>query len=89
MEPEYIERMVRAFIPWPVAWTTFEGKRFKIFEAELVSKDYLMPGEFKEVSGTLLIGTKDSSKQISPSRVQLEGKKEMDVSEFLAGREIK
>src|SRR5690606_15267111 len=44
MEPEYIERMVRAFIPWPVAWAMFEGKRLKIYEAKLVQEDYLMPG---------------------------------------------
>jgi methionyl-tRNA formyltransferase len=86
MSPEYIERMIRAFIPWPVAWTLFEGKRLKIFEANLVQEDYLMPGEFKNKEGKLLIGTKDSNKQIEVLRLQMESKKEMSGKDFLAGR---
>jgi methionyl-tRNA formyltransferase len=88
MEPEYIERMIRAFIPWPVAWTMFEDKILKIYEAELVEKDYLMPGEFKSKDGKLLIGTKVASKQIAPKKLQLEGKKVMEIKDFLAGRNI-
>jgi methionyl-tRNA formyltransferase len=88
MEPGYIERMIRAFIPWPVAWTMFEDKILKIYEAELVEKDYLMPGEFKSKDGKLLIGTKVASKQIAPKKLQLEGKKVMEIKDFLAGRNI-
>jgi methionyl-tRNA formyltransferase len=88
MEPGYIERMIRAFIPWPVAWTLFEGKRLKIYEAELVEADYLMPGEFKNKDGKLLIGTKEERKQIEVKKLQLEGKKQMSVDEFLSGRTI-
>ena len=36
-EPEYIERKIRAMIPWPVAWTMMDGKRMKIFRAEIVN----------------------------------------------------
>ncbi|MDO8443667.1 MAG: methionyl-tRNA formyltransferase [Candidatus Azambacteria bacterium] len=32
---EEIERMVRAFYPWPAAWTIWEGKTLKILEAEV------------------------------------------------------
>jgi methionyl-tRNA formyltransferase len=88
MEPGYIERMIRAFIPWPVAWTVFEGKRLKIYEGKLVEVDYLMPGEFKNKDERLIIGTKDSSRQIEVLKLQLEGKKEMSVKEFLSGKKI-
>ena len=30
-----IERMTRAFYPWPTAWTVWKGKTFKILEAEV------------------------------------------------------
>ncbi|MFH1990361.1 MAG: methionyl-tRNA formyltransferase [Patescibacteria group bacterium] len=30
-----IERMTRAFYPWPTAWTTWNGKNLKILEAEV------------------------------------------------------
>ena len=30
-----IERMVRAFYPWPAAWTIWNGKILKILEAEI------------------------------------------------------
>ena len=30
-----IERMTRAFYPWPTAWTGWKGKTFKILEAEV------------------------------------------------------
>ncbi len=29
MEPEYIEGMIRAFIPWPVAWCIRKDKRLR------------------------------------------------------------
>jgi len=32
---EEIERMTRAFYPWPTAWTTWNGKILKILEAEV------------------------------------------------------
>ncbi|MBU2082391.1 methionyl-tRNA formyltransferase [Patescibacteria group bacterium] len=32
-----IERMVRAFYPWPTAWTTWNGKILKILEAEVLN----------------------------------------------------
>ncbi|MEK7653488.1 MAG: methionyl-tRNA formyltransferase [Patescibacteria group bacterium] len=33
---EEIERKIRAFYPWPAAWTTLDGKRLKIFPPAVV-----------------------------------------------------
>jgi len=86
MQPEYIERMVRAFIPWPVAWTIWDGKRVKLLDVELIEcKSNRDVGEFFIENGNLLLATKDSTKCIKANKVQVEGKKEMNAQEFVNG----
>lgn len=84
-ESNRIERMIRAFIPWPVAWTELDGKRMKIFEAKLVHETELKPGEFKKHNHQLLVGTKEINTQLSILNLQFEGKRRMKVEEFLPG----
>lgn len=86
MEPEYIERMIRAFIPWPVAWCIWNGKRLKIFEAQLVKK------ENSEKAGTLFISnsklfiaTRQKNICLSVNTLQIEGKDVMNYKEFING----
>lgn len=93
-EPEYIERMVRAFLPWPVAWTRLEksqnrslsNKIMKIFKAELVD----MPNE--KDAGVLwsngedvFFSTKDKHTCLKVTELQIEGKNRTDAKEFLNG----
>ncbi len=88
MEPEYIERMVRALLPWPIAWTTLpQCKRLKIFEAKLdkfQKKDWI-PGEILTANNQLLFATKTPGVVINAINVQLEGKRLMTAAEFLQG----
>ncbi len=86
MEPEYIERMIRAFIPWPVAWCIWNGKRLKIFEAQLVKK------ENSEKAGTLFISdsqlfiaTREKILCLNVNTLQIEGKDAMNYKEFING----
>ncbi len=44
-DAEAIERLVRAFNPWPSAYTAYRGKQLKIWKAEAVS------GNFQESAG--------------------------------------
>lgn len=90
MDPEYIERMIRAFIPWPVAWTIHEGKRVKIFKSHLVEAGdiELKPGEFKTHQERLFIGTKDKRKLLQVLELQMEGSRRMTAGEFTRGRDI-
>lgn len=92
--PEYIERMVRAFVPWPVAWcvldTTLDGnlsgKKMKIFEAELVEisseKD---PGSLFSDEGLVLLTTQDPLVCLRVKSFQVEGRNKMNEKEFLNG----
>lgn len=35
-DPILAERMIRALVPWPVAWTDHNGSRLKIFKAHIL-----------------------------------------------------
>lgn len=85
---EELARQVRGLHPWPVAFTLWKGKPFKIWWAE-PSKEPAekAPGTVKRVEedgiavatgeGTLIL------KEVQPS-----GKKRMSVEEFVRGRQM-
>lgn len=84
---EDIKNQVRAFNPWPIAFTKYEGKTLKIYSCDVV--DYKgISGEtlFADREKGLIIATKD--KAISVKELQLEGSKKMSVHDFLLGRKI-
>lgn len=92
--PEYIERMVRALVPWPVAWTTLPdnlqdslaGKRVKIFKAELVDIEHCKtPGDLFSENDMVLFATKDPSVALRIKSFQVEGKAETNEKQFLNG----
>jgi len=86
MEPEYIERMVRAFIPWPIAWTEWNGKRLKIFNAELKEcKNSKDAGNLFIDNNDLLFSTKEKDICLKINELQLEGKQKMSLREFING----
>lgn len=70
---------------YPNAWCLLKGKtRCKILEAYPITKlNILSPGDIFFDKKLLYIGTNDGV--ISIERLQVEGKKEMDVTAFLAG----
>jgi len=93
MTPEYIERMVRAFIPWPIVWTVVHndlknitGKTVKIFKAELVEcSSENNPGDLFVKDGMVLFVTKDPLTCLRVFELQIEGKNKMSEKEFVNG----
>lgn len=87
-EAVVLERLVRGMNSWPSAYTYFNGKTLKVWEAsvEKSTKD-AEAGEVVEV-------TKDSIKVqtgkelLVLKQIQLEGKKRMDVAAFLLGYKV-
>jgi len=83
-----IDQTIRAFNPWPVAFTLFNGKPLRLFMSKVESMTT------KEPVGTMIsespegicIVTGDGV--LSFSRLQLPGKKAMDVRDFLNGRSL-
>lgn len=85
MDAVSIERLIRGLNPWPSAYTRWNGKMLKIWDAEVLSSDGQVPcGTVVEASGdTLKVQTGDGVLKIMS--LQLEGKKRMDTAAFLRG----
>lgn len=81
-----LERRIRAFNPWPSAYTTLHGKLLKIFAAQVErdSTSSHSPGTVIEVTPvSLVVATGAGS--LSLIEVQLEGKRRLPIAEFLKG----
>jgi methionyl-tRNA formyltransferase len=82
---EIIERKIRAFNPWPGAFTEIASpgvRKLKIFTAEIVDLNG-KPGEFLHREKELIIVAGKGA--LSLGEVQLEGKRRMDAAEFVRG----
>ncbi len=81
-----ISAQIRAFIPWPKAYTIYNGKKlFLTGVAGVLEESYDIPGKviIKIKNKGLVIACKEGSVIIN--RLQLEGKKEMDFNSFVNG----
>jgi methionyl-tRNA formyltransferase len=76
---------VRGLSPYPAAFTTFQGRQLKIFKCEIVPGEHNMqPGDFDTDKKTYLkFAAADGYVVIKD--IQLEGKKIINVSDFLRG----
>ncbi len=85
---EAIERRVRAFYPWPSAYTYLRGKLLKVYRAKVIlGEEKGDPGEVVRAdSGGLWIAT--VQEVLSLEEVQLENKKRLVAAEFLKGARI-
>lgn len=84
-----IHNHIRGITPIPGAFTTFKNQRIKIFETKVIDENNktVEPGTVTQVSKTsLIIQTSDG--QISIKSLQREGKRRMQIQEFLVGTVI-
>ena len=75
-----IDRLIRAFSPWPGAWFAFSGERFKVISATLADGS---GGAGEILDDQLLIACGDGALRIE--RLQRAGKAPMDREELLRG----
>lgn len=85
---EEIFNLVRGLYPYPKAITTYDGKLFKICKATVTDKKSTENlGEITNVyKDSFDVSCKDFN--LNVTRIQTEGKKEMDVSDYLKGNLI-
>ena len=83
---EVIERKIRAYNPWPGAFSELENRKLKIFAASIVDLRG-KPGEILRKERELVVAASDLA--LSLTEVQLEGKKRMATAEFLRGLKAK
>ncbi len=85
-----IWRRVRAFNPWPGCYTWWQGKQLKVHQA--VPVDGYKTGKAGKVialhwPSPAAVGVESGDGVLGLLRVQLEGKREMSMEEFLRGQQ--
>jgi methionyl-tRNA formyltransferase len=77
-----IERLVRAFTPWPRTYTHWDGKRLKVLSGS-AGGGSAAPGQVIETRGGVAIGTGEGL--FYPAQLQLAGGKPLDIADFVNG----
>lgn len=84
---EAVRSFIRGLSPYPAAWTSLNGKVFKLFKVKAMASGASTPGTIDTDNKTYLrIQTSNGS--ISILEFQPEGKKRMSVEEFFRGNRI-
>ena len=93
-----IVNRLRAFTPWPGAFTFWDGKLLKIWKirfAEVIGREETPPAGFVLKPGTILSADKSGilvtcgKDIVFVAELQLEGGRRMSAAEFLAGHPLK
>lgn len=84
-----IMNKIRAFVEYPVAHFSYEGKNVKVYKAEVLDSYEANPGFVYKANPKegIVIGTGDGA--IGLLKIQFPGKKAMDVKSFLMGNDFK
>ncbi len=86
---EQIDRQVRAFNPWPVAQTHFNGQQLRVWDAEPIAA----PG-LDSMPGTVLSATHEGIDVVCGTGIlriltlQLAGRKPLPAAQFLQGQRL-
>ncbi|MBI4358880.1 MAG: methionyl-tRNA formyltransferase [Candidatus Omnitrophica bacterium] len=86
-----IHNQVRAYYPWPSAFTFLRGKRVKIVETRLSKSavDKNKPGTITDLKPHQSIDIQTQTGPVEVVRLQLEAKREMNAFEFAIGQRLK
>ena len=82
---EKVHNFIRGMSPFPVAWTMLEEKQLKVIKAAKVMENHnVPPGRFvSDNKKSLRIATADGFVEVH--QLQLQGKRRMEVGDFLNG----
>jgi methionyl-tRNA formyltransferase len=80
----YVERMTRAYDPWPGAFTFLHGRRLHIWRAGVTTPPPVPPGTIALRGQQIVVGTGEGT--LTLEQVQLEGKRRMSAAEFVRGQ---
>jgi len=81
-----IARMIRAYDPWPGAYTYLDGRVFKLLKVRAagVATADMRPGTVVEIDQGLAVAAGEGA--VLLERVQLAGKRAMDIDVFARGQ---
>jgi methionyl-tRNA formyltransferase len=78
-----VHNKIRGLSPFPTAWTTLDGKRFKLYRSKYVPGISIKPGEIKMEGDHVYVGC--GSDAVELIEVQLQGKQKMGAMDFFLG----
>lgn len=78
-----IERLIRAFTPWPGTFTYFKGQQLKIINGSVI-EGTAEAGKIVQQQKSLAVGTGQGLLRLNV--IQLAGRKAMPVDEFIKGQ---
>ena len=81
---EEIHNQIRAFSPYPAAYTFWEGKRLKVMQSKIVAGVTFPPGMGKCLKNQLIVGCGDEL-NLELKELQMEGKRCMPCQDFVCG----
>ena len=88
MDAVSIERLIRGLNPWPSAFTSWNGKILKLWQADTAEEEYEGScGQIVKITRDRIY-IKTGKGCLAVKELQLQGKKRMEVSAFLRGYEI-
>jgi len=81
-----LDRQVRAFTPWPGAFTTWRGQRLKVLRVVPLPEWHgdAPPGTVIVLADGVVVATGEGALRLE--EVQLAGKRPMDIAPFLRGQ---
>lgn len=77
-----IERMSRAYAPWPGVYSFWNNKKINFYDIK-ITESGIKPGLVDKKDNKILIGTRKDT--ISPKYIKLEGKNKITTEEFIRG----
>lgn len=83
-----LHNLVRGLSPYPAAWTTLNGLNCKVYRSEIVASstgdETALPGQHR-TDGKSYLFFRTADGWLSVKELQLEGKRKMEIEEFLRG----
>ena len=79
-----IDRMMRAYDPWPGTFTSWEGKGLKILDARMEENSSIPAGTVLKEENKILVGTGSGALELKS--VQLEGRQAVAAADFMRGQ---
>ncbi len=81
---EAVDRAVRAFDPWPGAWSRIAGARFKLWKVRPIGSRSKEPGQVVADGDRVVLGTARGALELL--EVQPEGRPRMAAADWMRGR---
>lgn len=85
---EKVYDFIRGLSPYPAAWTTLNGKNLKLYNVSVLNKGSNGAPGTLNTDGKSFLNFNTSDGQIAIHELQIEGKRRMDIEEFLRGNKI-